>query len=163
MKTTLMLFATLFCISLSNSYGQLSAKDSIKLVKDSLKMEDRKKDADKLVAKIAEQKQKLTELEGQVEGLKADAKDKADKAKESISDNEKAASKLSDDVQDRKKAKEAKKAASRAADDAKDARKAAGALKDLTDDIESLKSKIADNEKKLAKLQASITPAVTQN
>ncbi|WP_153797970.1 hypothetical protein [Foetidibacter luteolus] len=127
-------------------------------VKDSLKIEAQKKDAEKLALKMAEQKKKLAEMEARIPGMEKDARDKAEKAKESIADNEKAASSLGDDVQDKKKAKQAKKAASRAADDAKDARRAAAALKEMQEDIDDLKEKIADNEKKLAKLQALLPP-----
>ena len=64
--------------------------------------------------------------------------------------NKEAAAKLSDDAQDKKAAKRARKAASNAEHKAKAARSAVDDLADLNKDIESLKSKIAEDEAKLA-------------
>ena len=132
-------------LSTTSGFTQAPVLDSVKLMK-------QQKEIDQINIKLRAQKEKLTSLESQIGDLTLIAQKKADDAKSSASDNQKAASKLNDDIQDKKKARQARKAAKEVSNDAKDSRKAADDLKDMQNDIKSLKKDIAKNEKKLAKL-----------
>jgi len=89
-------------------------------------------------------------MDSKLEMLKQTADKETADAQQSADANKLAATNLTTDPNDRKKAK---RAAHQASADAKDSRKATAAVKKAQNNIASLKSKIASNEKKLAKLQ----------
>ena len=145
MKQTIPLCFVFSALLSTAVFSQTPVKDSLKLIK-------QQKEITKITKSLDEQKLKLVTLQGQVDGMILNDQKKADDAKSSSADNEKAASKLNDDITDKKKARQVRRAADQAADDAKQSRKASADLKNLQDDIISLTKKIAANEEKLQKL-----------
>ena len=145
MKKTLLVCFAFSALFSAAAFSQTPVKDSLKLIK-------QQKEITKITKSLEEQKLKLVTLQGKVDAMKLDDQKKADEAKSSSADNEKAASELNDDINDKKKARQVRKAADEAADDAKDSRRASAGLKNLQSDIKSLTKKITSNEKKLQKL-----------
>jgi len=129
----------------------LSVQLSAQVVsKDSISTLNEQKHALKIGKDLNEQKIKLTKLENQL-AVKTRLVDKtAEQAQISADKNGTAADRLTEDAQDKKKASRANNSARHAQHDAKKARKAYDDLENLNKDIESLKSKIADDEIKLA-------------
>jgi len=129
----------------------LSVQLSAQVVsKDSISTLNEQKHALKIGKDLNEQKIKLTKLENQL-AVKTRLVDKtAEQAQISADKNGTAANRLTEDAQDKKKASRANNSARHAQHDAKKARKAYDDLENLNKDIESLKSKIADDEIKLA-------------
>lgn len=144
MKTYSLLFLLAFLFVCINSNAQES--DSAKIAAKQKKVAD-------LTQSLQQQKQQLIDMEGKLEMLKQTADKETADAQQSANANKLAATNLTTDPNDRKKAKRAKRAAHQASSDAKDSRRATAAVKKAQKDIASLKSKIASNEKKLAKLQ----------
>lgn len=145
MKKTIRLCFVFSALLSSAAFSQTPVKDSLKLIK-------QQKEITKITKSLEEQKLKLVTLQDKVDGMKLEDQKKADDAKSSSADNERAASKLNDDINDKKKARQVRTAANQAAQDAKQSRRASADLKNLQDDIKSLTKKIAANEEKLQKL-----------
>lgn len=144
MKTRLLLFSAAFLFVCIVCNAQES--DSVKIAAKQKKVTD-------LTQSLQQQKQQLTDMESKLEILKQTADKKTTDAQQSADANKVAATNLTTDPNDRKKAKRVKRAAHQASADAKDSRRATAAVKKTEKNITSLKSKIASNEKKLAKLQ----------
>jgi chromosome segregation ATPase len=123
-------------------YTQVSS-DSISILK-------QQKQSLELSSRINDRKMQLAKLENSVDKKTKDVEYTTAEAQRAADENKEAAAKLSNDSQDKRSAKQARKAAGNAEHKAKAARKAADDLADLNKDIESLKSKIADDEAKLA-------------
>lgn len=135
--------ATLGVLMSMQLSAQVVSKDSIGSLKN-------QKEAIQISKDLNERKIKLAKLENELKD-KSELVDKtAQKAQESADDNGTAAERLTNDAQDKKKANKANNAAGDAQRDSKKARKASNSLENLIEDIESLKSAIADDEKKLA-------------
>lgn len=127
--------------------AQQSPADSLKTIKHQKQMLN-------LAQRIEESKVKLGQLERELVDKSNEKEKAARQADEAANENREAADKLSDDSQDRKKAKRAEKSSDQARRDAKRARRAADNLSDLEKDISKLKRKIAKDEEALAKLTA---------
>lgn len=135
--------ATLGLLMSMQLSAQVVSKDSIGSLK-------HQKEALQISKDLNERKIKLAKLENELKG-KSELVDKtAQKAQESADDNGTAAERLTNDAQDKKKANKANNAAEDAQRDSKKARKASNSLESLVEDIESLKTAIANDEKKLA-------------
>lgn len=135
--------ATLGVLMSMQLSAQVVSKDSIGSLKN-------QKEAIQISKDLNERKIKLAKLENELKD-KSEMVDKtAQKAQESADDNGTAAERLTNDAQDKKKANKANNAAGDAQRDSKKARKASNSLENLIEDIASLKSAIADDEKKLA-------------
>jgi len=123
--------------------AQVVSKDSISTLKE-------QKQALKISKDLNEQKIKLAKIENE-RTAKTQLFDKtAEQAQVSADNNGTAAERLTDDAQDKKKASRANNTARHAQRDAKKARKAYDNLEHLNKEIEALKTKIADDEIKLA-------------
>ena len=118
--------------------------------KDSLTSLKNQKESIELSKKINEQKIELAKLENEITGKTLEADQTAEKAKSAAEANVQAADNLTNDAQDKQLSKKAGKSAGTASRDAKKARKAADNLDGLKKNIDSLKSKIAEEEAKLA-------------
>ena len=123
--------------------AQVVSKDSISTLK-------LQKQAIRISKDLNERKIKLARLENEMTAITQLVDKTAQQAQVSADDNGKAADRLTTDALDKKKARKASNAAGDAQRDAKKARKAADNLESLSKDIESLKSAIADDERKLA-------------
>jgi hypothetical protein len=126
---------------------QLSAQG---VSKDSISTLKEQKHALQISRDLNEQKIKLAKLENEVTAKTQLVDRTAEKAQVSADKNGTAADRLTGDAQDKSKASKANNSARHAQRDAKKARKAYDDLENLNKDIESLKSKIADDETKLA-------------
>jgi len=144
MKTHSFLLSAAFLFACIISNAQAS---------DSAKIAAKQKKISELTQSLQQQKLQLTDMESKLEMLKQTADKETADAQQSADANKLAATNLTTDPNDRKKAKRAKRAAHQASADAKDSRKETAAVKKAQNNIASLKSKIASNEKKLAKLQ----------
>jgi hypothetical protein len=126
-------------------------------------------DSLKLAAKISSDQLKLGKLQNQVEEKTKDKQETAARAQTSADENQKAASDLSSNPQDKGLARKANHKASQAQRDARRAREAAGKLDDLNKDIRDMKDKIAKEQDKLkrdfppAPTIAAPIPAVTDS
>jgi hypothetical protein len=109
------------------------------------------RDSASLVAKIRADQLKLEKLQSQLTRKTDDKQDALDKAQRAASKNSNAADKLSDDPDNRKLARKAHKKARNARKDSRNARKESARLDELNKDIQQLKERIAENEKKLNK------------
>jgi hypothetical protein len=109
------------------------------------------KDSLSLVKKIEADKEKLATLKSSVPDAEDQKRRTADRAQESADDNRKAASKLSDDPQDRQLARKASNAADDAKSDSRKARKAVDHLEGLNRDIRDLAERIDKEQSKLNK------------
>ena len=125
--------------------AQVVSKDSISTLKE-------QKHALKISKDLNEQKIKLAKLENELTAKTQLVEKTAEQAQVSADKNGTAADRLTDDAQDKQKASKANNSARHAQRDAKKARKAYDDLENLNKDIESLKSKIADDEVKLAEI-----------
>lgn len=135
--------ATLGLLMSMQLSAQVVSKDSIGSLK-------HQKEALQISKDLNERKIKLAKLENELKD-KSELVDKtAQKAQESADDNGTAAERLTNDAQDKKKANKANNAAEEAQRDSKKARKASNSLESLIEDIESLKTAIVNDEKKLA-------------
>ena len=123
--------------------AQVVSKDSISTLK-------LQKQAIRISKDLNERKIKLARLENEMTAITQLVDKTAQQAQVSADDNGTAADRLTTDALDKKKARKASNAAGDAQRDAKKARKAADNLESLSKDIESLKSAIADDERKLA-------------
>jgi hypothetical protein len=128
--------------------------------KDSIQITKKIEKAHILIIKIGNMKGQLSTLETRLGERQAEAAETERLAKESSSDNKRAASKLEDDLNSRKKARRAGRAGDAAAHDAKQSRKASDRMKDATDDVNDMKSKIKSTEEKLAKLQKELPEGI---
>jgi chromosome segregation ATPase len=126
--------------------------DAQELPADSVKRVKEQKKIEVITKRIDDGKQKLAQLEAELVE-KANSNEQAiDHAQESADKNREAAVKLSNDANDRKKAKRAEKRSDDARRDAKKARRASNNLKEIEDDIKRLKKRIAQDEKSLSDL-----------
>jgi hypothetical protein len=123
--------------------AQVVSKDSISTLKE-------QQHALKISKDLNEQKIKLAKLENELTAITQLVEKTAEQAQVSADKNETAADRLTDDAQDKNKASKADNSARHAQRDARKARKAYDDLENLNKDIESLKSKITDDEIKLA-------------
>ena len=117
---------------------------------DSLQSLKQQKESLELSKKINDNKMKLAKLENTLNAKTAEMESTASSAQRSADDNSTAAAKLGNDPQDKKLARQAESSGDDAKKNAKRARIAADRLADLKKDIQSLKSKIAEQEAKLA-------------
>ena len=131
-----------FLISMQLS-AQVVSKDSINTLKE-------QKQALQISKDLNEQKIKLAKLENELTSKTQLVDKTAQQAQNAADKNDTAADRLAEDAQDKKKASKANNTAGHAQRDAKKARKAYDNLEHLNKEIESLKSKIADDEIKLA-------------
>lgn len=141
-KTLLLLLSVTITGSLM---GQQPAEDSIKKVKHEQKIVE-------ITKRIDTRKEKLAQLETELAEETKDKEKATSEAQESADKNREAAVKLSNDAEDRKKAKKAEKYSDAARRDAKKARRASNHVEDIEKDIRSLKKRIAEDEKTLADL-----------
>ena len=147
MKNKVLLILSVIFVLAKLAHAQSSTTNSISDIKQQKRMLD-------IAQRVEERKQKLVKLEKEL-GEKNGEKDKAIRqSEESAIENREAAIKLSDDAQDRKKAKRAEKRSDQAKRDAKKARGAASNAKELEKDILQLRKKIAEDEETLSKLNA---------
>ena len=118
--------------------------------KDSINSLEQQKQALRISKDLNERKIKLAKLENELIAQNQTVDKTAEQAQASADNNGTAAARLTNDAQDKKKARKASNAAGDARRDAKRARKAADSLESLNKDIESLKTAISDDERKLA-------------
>ncbi|MEP6750058.1 MAG: hypothetical protein ABJB86_20130 [Bacteroidota bacterium] len=135
----------LFC---SGAFGQVS-KDSVTILK-------QQKESLAISARINDRKIQLAKLENTISKKSEDVEKAKAEAQLAADENAKAANDLTGDPQNKSLARKAGKAAKYAQRSAKNARSADDDLSDLRKDIESLKSKIADDQSKLAGMPAVI-------
>lgn len=126
--------------------AQVVSKDSISTLKE-------QKHALQISRDLNDQKIKLAKLENELTATTHLADKTAQQAQISADKNDTAADRLTDDAQDKRKASRASNSARHAQRDAKKARRAYEKLEDLNKDIESLRSRIADDEIKLSGIQ----------
>jgi cell division protein FtsL len=107
-------------------------------------------DSLKLISKIGEDQLKLGKLQNTVVQKTRNKEDGAVAAQESADKNATAATRLSNDPENKKDAKQADNAASDAKNNARKARKAADQLNKTNKDIADLQSKIAREQSELA-------------
>jgi hypothetical protein len=108
-------------------------------------------DSLKLISKIGEDQLKLGKLQNTVEQKTRNKEDGAVAAQESADKNATAATRLSNDPENKKDAKQADNAAGDARSNARKARKAADQLNKTNKDIADLQSKIATEQSELGK------------
>jgi SMC interacting uncharacterized protein involved in chromosome segregation len=134
--------------------AQAVTKDSINALKN-------EKEILKIARQLNEHKLKLAGLQNEVGPKTNDVQRTADEAQKAAAENEQVAANLSNDPQDKGKAKAASKAADNAEKSAKQARKAVDKLADLNNDIKELEKKIYEDNQKLIGLggEAYIKPA----
>jgi chromosome segregation ATPase len=119
---------------------------------DSISSLKQRKQSLELKSKINEQKLQLAKLENNIDKNTREMENTAAEAQKAADENAEAATRLSNNPQDKKLARRTEKAADYAKKSARRARAAADNLANLIKDIESLKSKIADEEAKLASI-----------
>jgi chromosome segregation ATPase len=119
---------------------------------DSISSLKQRKQSLQLKSKINEQKLQLAKLENNIDKKRREMESTAAEAQKAADENAEAATRLSNNPQDKKMARRTEKAADYAKKSARRARIAADNLANLLKDIESLKSKIADEEAKLASI-----------
>ena len=117
-------------------------------------------DSLKLVSKISDDQLKLGILQNTVNQKTRDKQDGAIAAQESADKNATAATRLSDDPQDKKAARQADNAAGDARSNARKARKAADRLNKVNKDIADLQTKIAREQVELSKYTGTPTMVV---
>jgi len=117
---------------------------------DSVSSLHQQKQSLELSTKINDLKMKLAKLENTLNEKTREMETTATDAQRAADDNATAASRLSGDPQNKKLAREAENAADYAKKSAKRGRVAADNLADLKKNIQSLKSKIAEDESRLA-------------
>ena len=117
-------------------------------------------DSLKLVSKISDDQLKLGILQNTVNQKTRDKQDGAIAAQESADKNATAATRLSDDPQDKKAARQADNAAGDARSNARKARKAADRLNKVNKDIADLQTKIAKEQVELSKYTGTPTMVV---
>jgi hypothetical protein len=126
-------------------HGQQLPADSIKRVKHQQRIEE-------ITRQIDDRKQNLSQLEIELLEKTNTKQEAVEEAQESADKNRQAAVTLSNDAQDRKKAKSAERQSDEARRDAKKARRASNNLKEIENDIKLLKKRIVEDEKKLTYL-----------
>ncbi len=131
-------------------FSTISATVIAQVSKDSLNTLKQQKEALQLSSKINSQKTQLAKLENQLEKKTREVETTTADAQKAAADNAEAAAKLNGDSQDKSLARKSENAGDAARKSAKRARAAADSLEDLKKDINSLKSKISDEEAKLA-------------
>ena len=117
---------------------------------DSLQSLHQQKESLELSTRVNDLKMKLAKLENTLDKKTSEMESTTADARRAADDNATAASRLSNDPQDKKLARQAESAGDNAKKNAKRARTAADNLADLKKDIEALKKKIAEDETKLA-------------
>jgi small-conductance mechanosensitive channel len=115
-------------------------------------------DSLKLIAQISKEQLRLGKMQNQVSGKIKDKQDAASQATKSANENQRAASDLASDPQNKQLAHDADKLAGRANRDARKARKAAANLDQLNQSIAESQQLVAKLQGKLAQYRA-LTPA----
>ena len=128
----------------------ISVTGTAQVSADSISSLKQRKQSLELSSKINEHKMKLAKLENTLDKKTREMESTAEDARKAAEENAEAASRLSGDPQDKTLARRSENAGDDARKSAKRARAAANSLADLKKDIESLKNKIAEDEKKLA-------------
>ena len=118
-------------------------------------------DSLKLVSRISEDQLKLGKLQNTVDQKSSNKQDDSAKAQQSADRNVTEASRLSNDPENKKDARDAKNAASDAKIDARKARKANGDLDKLRTKISDLQIKISDEQMQLSKYNQPTPPVTT--
>lgn len=150
MKSKILLILLIVTITGKFMNAQELPGDSVKRVKEQKQIEE-------ITKRLDDRKQKLIQLEAELVE-KANSNERAiEQAQESADRNRQAAVKLSNDANDRKKAKAAEKRSDDARRDAKKARRAFNNLKEIESDIKRLKKSIAEDEKALSDLNPKKT------
>jgi hypothetical protein len=145
MKSKILLLLLSIILTGELLQAQQLPADSIKMVKHQQRIAE-------ITKQLEDRKQKLAGLELELLD-KTSTKQKAiEEAQESADKNRQAAVTLSNDAQDRRKAKSAERSSDEARRDAKKARRASNNLEELESDIKLLKKRISEDEKKLADL-----------
>lgn len=134
MKKTLLLTLSCVLIICTGAFAQKANTDSLALA-----------------AKISEDQLKLGKLQNEVDQKTKNKQDASAKAQQSANENTAAATKLGDNPDDKKLARQANNKAGDAKSDARFSRKETRRLEDLNKDIYDLKNKIADEQAKLNK------------
>jgi small-conductance mechanosensitive channel len=116
-------------------------------------------DSLKLIAQISKEQLRLGKMQNEVSGKIKDKQEAAARAAKSADENQKAASDLASDPQNKQLAHDADKLAGRANRDARKARKAAASLDELNQSIAESQQLVAKLQGKLAQYRA-VTPAV---
>ena len=117
---------------------------------DSLQSLRQQKQSLELSAKINDLKMKLAKLQNTLDDKTREMESKTTGAQRAADDNSTAATRLENDPQDKKLARQAESAGDNAKKSAKRARVATDNLSNLKKEIETLKGKIAEGEAKLA-------------
>jgi chromosome segregation ATPase len=127
----------------------LSLTTTAQVSGDSLHSLKQQKQSLELSTKINDLKMKLAKLENTLDKKTREMESTTTAARQAADDNATAAVKLSSDAQDKKLARQAESTADNAKKSAKRARVAADNLADLKREIETLKSKITEDEARL--------------
>lgn len=143
MKIHFVLNAAILAFMSFTLAAQVVSKDSIDLL-------NHQKQALEISKRLNDYRIELAGLENEMPHKTHDVNNTAEVAQNAAEDNGAAAAKLMTHAQDKKLARHANNAAGEAQRDSRKARKAAGKLEKLTKDIQSLKSKISEDEQKLA-------------
>jgi|GEM_PF-3302121 len=104
---------------------------------------------------INDKKIEMAKLQNQLDEKNSDVKNSAKASQKAADNNQSAATVLTNDDQDKRKAKAATKAARKAEKSSSQARNAKDKLVNITRDIEKLKIEIADSEQKLKAMGGS--------
>lgn len=144
MKSKILLLALSVMVT-AQLMAQQSPEDSVKKVKQQQRIGE-------ITKQINDRKEKLARLEIKLQQETKDKERATNEAQESADKNRQAAVKLSNDAEDRKKAKRAEKYSDDAKHDAKKARRASNNFEEIEKDIKVLKKRIAEDEKTLSDL-----------
>lgn len=144
MKSKLLLFLLIVTMT-AGLMAQESPKDSVERVKQQQRIGE-------ITKQLNDRKEKLTKMEIELLEETKDKEKAINEAQESADKNRQAAVKLSNDAEDRKKAKKAEKYSDEARRDGKKARRASKNLEEIEKDIKLLKKRIAEDEKTLSDL-----------
>lgn len=145
MKKSLMLALLIMMVTATITYAQSLPADSINKVKEQQRIAE-------ITKRIDNRKQKLVVLENEFIEQTNKKERAVNEVQESADKNKRAAVRLSNDAQDKKKAKRAEKQSDDARRDAKKARRVSSNLEGVEDDIKQIKKRIAQDEKLLADL-----------
>lgn len=152
MKTNKIIFCLGLVVLAFPLTAQVVSKDSLSNLKEQKQMLEISK-------RVNENKMQLAKLENEREEKMMEVSQTSENAQKSADANKQAADKLSDESQDRKLARRASNSAGSAKSDAKKARKAGYNLEKLDKDINSLRTSIQEDEKKMAEMQPFKHPA----
>ncbi|RYY57468.1 MAG: hypothetical protein EOO09_02550 [Chitinophagaceae bacterium] len=156
MKKIIMTSLLLGFVSLQLINAQEVNTDSIRnITKDSIASSKKQLQIQKLTDDIAERKVKLAKTESSLKLAAEKNTEAEEKASRVAADNAKLADKLNNDPTDKRLSRKARNSAKDAKRSSKRARKAESSMNSLTRDAEQTRKRIAQDEKKLADLQAT--------